>query len=305
MRHSPEALTAFAEAASLGSFSAASRKLGKSQSTISSAIANLEIDLGLTLFDRSSRKPTLTPQGKVVLLQVQSILEASDRLDRCASQLSGGLEARLGVVWSDTYQADSFDDLLIAFEKRFPDLAFESLIAEHEDLVSLVQTGRADIGVVAAQPAYPPDIGSATLAEQSEIALYAATAHPLAGQRDITPELLADHRELRLNTYIEGRGKPHSPAFANASPMARRVWTAPSYLMLLEMAALGFGWAAIPRWMVSRFAPGKLLELQARGWPKRVTVDIVWSRKKPLGQAGSWLLDQMLAPVLKTAVKTV
>jgi DNA-binding transcriptional LysR family regulator len=46
MRHSPEALTAFAEAATLGSFSAAARKLGKSQSTVSSAIANLEIDLG-------------------------------------------------------------------------------------------------------------------------------------------------------------------------------------------------------------------------------------------------------------------
>ncbi len=302
MRHSPEALTAFAEAASLGSFSAASRKLGKSQSTISSAIANLEVDLGLSLFDRSSRKPTLTPQGRVVLLQVQGILEASDRLDRCASQLASGLEARLGVVWSDTYQSDSFDQLLIAFEQRFPDLAFESLIAEHEDLVSLVQTGRADIGVVAAQASYPPDIGSATLAEQSEIALYAATSHPLASQCDISAGLLADHRELRLTTYMQGRGRADSHLTADASPLSRRVWTTPSYLMLLEMAALGFGWAAIPRWMVNRFAVGKLVELKARGWPKRVTVDIVWSRKKPLGQAASWLLDQMLAPGPESAL---
>ena len=296
MRHSPEALTAFAEAASLGSFSAAARKLGKSQSTISSAIANLEIDLGLSLFDRGNRKPTLTPQGKVVLRQVQGILEASDRLDRCASQLSGGLEARLGVVWSDTYQSASFGDLLTAFEKRFPDLTFESLIAEHEDLVALVQTGRADIGVVAAQTNYPPDIASATLAEQSEIALYTAPTHPLAAQRDIMPGLLSGHRELQLNTYLHGLSRSDSNAPAGTSQLARRVWTAPSYLMLLEMAVLGFGWAAIPRWMVSRFAKGKLVELQARGWPKRVTVDIVWSRKKPLGQAGSWLLDQMLEP---------
>ena len=41
MRHSPEALHAFAEAATLGSFSAAARKLGKRQSTVSEAIANL------------------------------------------------------------------------------------------------------------------------------------------------------------------------------------------------------------------------------------------------------------------------
>lgn len=287
MRHSPEALTAFAEAASLGSFSAAARKLGKSQSTVSSAIAHLEIDLGLTLFDRRSRKPTLTEHGRVVLGKVREILAASDRLDLSASQLGSGLEARLSVVWSDTYQSDRFEELLSAFEQRFPDLAFECLIAEDGDLVSLVQTGRAHIGVVGAQALYAPDIGSATIAEQSEITLFVATSHPLAHLADITPEVLAGHRELRLDHYL-GRAHPTLPA-------AHRSWSAPSYLMLMEMAVLGFGWAAIPRWMVTRFATDKLHELDARGWPQRVAVDAVWSRQRPLGQAGTWLLQEMLA----------
>lgn len=287
MRHSPEALTAFAEAAALGSFSAAARKLGKSQSTVSSAIANLEIDLGITLFDRSSRKPALTEHGRVMLGRVQEILAASDRLDRAASQLGGGMEPKLSVVWSDTYQSDRFEEMLLAFENRFPDLEFECLIAEHGDLVSLVQTGRAHIGVVAAQNAYPPDVGFATIAEQSEITLFVATAHPLAGMKDITPDVLANFRELRLDTYIE---------MEQGAPQSRRAWSAPSYLMLLEMAVLGFGWAAIPRWMVTRFATGKLVELNARGWPRRVPVDAVWSRQRPLGRAGTWLLQEMLAP---------
>ncbi|MGH8846790.1 MAG: LysR family transcriptional regulator [Polaromonas sp.] len=291
MRHSPEALTAFAEAATLGSFSAAARKLGKSQSTVSSAIANLEIDLGLSLFDRSSRKPSLTEHGRVMLGKVQEILAASDRLDRSASQLGGGLEGRLSVVWSDTYQSDRFEDMLSAFEQRFPDLEFECLIAEHGDLVALVQTGRAHIGVVAAQGIYPPDVGSATIAEQSEITLFVATTHPLASLQDITPDVLANFRELRLDTYLERTGQA-----VQATPLARRAWSAPSYLMLLEMAVLGFGWAAIPRWMVTRFAAGKLRELGARGWPQRVPVDAVWSRQRPLGRAGTWLLQEMLAP---------
>ncbi|WP_421955532.1 LysR family transcriptional regulator [Polaromonas sp.] len=291
MRHSPEALTAFAEAATLGSFSAAARKLGKSQSTVSSAIANLEIDLGLTLFDRSSRKPTLTEPGRVLLGKVQDILAASDRLDRAASQLGGGLEPKLSVVWSDTYQSDRFEDILGAFEQRFPDLEFECLIAEHGDLVSLVQTGRAQIGVVGAQDCYPPDIGAATIAEQSEITLFVAAKHALAHMKDITPDVLANFRELRLATYLE---QPDQ-----AVPAARRAWSAPSYLMLLEMAVLGFGWAAIPRWMVTRFALGKLHELDARGWPRRVPVDAVWSRQRPLGRAGTWLLQEMLAAPVK------
>ena len=98
MRHSPEALLAFAEAATLGSFSAAARKLGKRQSTISEAIANLEIDLGLTLFDRSTRQPTLTEAGRAMFTQVRRVLEASEQMDRLAAQMAGGLEARLTLV---------------------------------------------------------------------------------------------------------------------------------------------------------------------------------------------------------------
>jgi len=292
MRHSPESLVAFVEAATLGSFSAAARRLGKSQSTVSSAIANLEIDLGLTLFDRGSRKPTLTDAGRIALGQVQEILAASDRLDRAASRLAGGLEAKLSVVWSDTYQSDHFEETLAEFERRFPDLAFEALIAEHGDLVSLVQRGRAQIGVVAAQPVYPPDIGAETIAEQSEITLFVAKTHPLAALTDIGPQTLAAHRELRLAPYQMDQEMPG----ISLPAAARRVWSAPSYLMLLEMAVLGFGWAAVPRWMVNHFALDKLHELDARGWPRRVPVDAVWSRQRPLGQAGTWLLQAMLTP---------
>ncbi|MGV8783794.1 helix-turn-helix domain-containing protein, partial [Pseudomonas aeruginosa] len=57
MHLSPESLEAFVQVVSLCSFSAAARKLGKSQSTVSEAIARLEIDLGLELFDRGGRQP--------------------------------------------------------------------------------------------------------------------------------------------------------------------------------------------------------------------------------------------------------
>ncbi|WP_134928929.1 LysR family transcriptional regulator, partial [Pseudomonas protegens] len=47
MRFSLEQLQMFVQAAQTGSFSAAARKLGKTQSTVSVAIANLEADLGV------------------------------------------------------------------------------------------------------------------------------------------------------------------------------------------------------------------------------------------------------------------
>jgi DNA-binding transcriptional LysR family regulator len=287
MKPSADTLSAFAEAAALGSFSAAARKLGKSQSTVSTAIANLEIDLGLKLFDRSSRKPALTEHGRVVLTQAQAVLSANDRLERAARELAGGLETRLIVAWSDMYPSDRFAGLLINFERTFPDLELECLMAEHGDVVDLVRTGRAHIGVFAAQPSYPADVGAALTTEPSELMLYAAPTHPLAALQHITPGELAEHRELRLNTYTDtGR---------SSAPFSRGSWSAPSYLMLLELAVLGFGWAAIPRWMVRRFAPTTLQPLHARGWPQHVPINAIWSRQRPLGRAGTWLLQDILA----------
>ncbi|WP_431820134.1 LysR family transcriptional regulator [Burkholderia sp. F1] len=292
MRHAPEALLAFAEAALLGSFTAAARKLGKRQSTVSEAIANLEIDLGVPLFDRSTRTPTLTDAGRALLPQVQRALEAGAAIDRTAARLARGEEARLTLVVSDTYQSKRYEETLTALERRFPALELECQIAEHEDVLDLIQQGRAQLGLMAARAAYPADIGAATIAEESEFGLFVGRTHPLAASGDAeVPHLaLRDARELRLNTYAmpDGRGED------GRIVAGTHRWSAPSYLMLLEMAVLGFGWAELPRWMVEHFARDRLCELRARGWPRRVRVDAVWSRSRPLGPAGAWLLDAML-----------
>ena len=125
MRYSPEALTAFVETVSCGSFSAAARRLRKSQSTISTAIAHLEADLGVQLFDRSSRQPVLTEEGKKVLGYVQAILSASDRLDEVALSLTGETEARLTFVLSDTLHPDVLEELMVQFDRQFPYTEFE------------------------------------------------------------------------------------------------------------------------------------------------------------------------------------
>ncbi|KWH61547.1 LysR family transcriptional regulator [Burkholderia anthina] len=293
MHHAPEALLAFVEAALLGSFTAAARKLGKRQSTVSEAIANLEIDLGVQLFDRSTRAPTLTEAGRALLPQVQRALEASAAIDRTAASLARGEEARLTLVVSDTYQSKRYEETLMALERRFPALELECQIAEHDDVLDLIQQGRAQLGLMAARAAYPADIGAATVAEESEIGLFVGRTHALAeyGDAEVPHAALRDVRELRLNTYVT----TESRATDDRIVVGTQHWLAPSYLMLLEMAVLGFGWAELPRWMVEHFARDRLCELRARGWPRRVRVDAVWSRNRPLGPAGSWLLDAMLA----------
>jgi DNA-binding transcriptional LysR family regulator len=123
--------------------SAAARKLRKSQSTISTAIANLEADLGVALFDRSARHPVLTPEGVRALSYVQAILAASDKLDELAVWLAGETETRLTFILSDTLNPDTLADLLGEFDKRYPHTEFECLIGENEDVIDLLQRAGA------------------------------------------------------------------------------------------------------------------------------------------------------------------
>src|SRR5471030_2397372 len=282
MRYSPEALVAFVEAADTGSFSAAARKLRKSQSTVSTAIANLEVDLGVTLFDRNSRQPVLTAQGKRVLNHVQAILAASERLDELAIRLSTQVETRLTFVLSDTYQPTHHENLLKRFEQRYPDIEFECLIAEDQDVIDLLQAGRAHIGMLEVQDTYPPDIGVARLPEQTDMDIFCSKANPLAKIPQLQPEQLPTFRELCLQPYSR-REMPRAQG---------QIWSAPSYLMLLEMAEQGFGWATLPHWLVQQFGHDKLVALPLRGWPKKISVDAVWSKNNQPGPAGSWFIDQ-------------
>lgn len=283
MQYSPEALIAFVEAAALGSFSAAARKLRKSQSTISTAIANLEADLGLTLFDRQARHPVLTDHGRRVLAHVQEILAANERLSDLSIRLAGQVETRLTFVLSDTYQATHHEDLLRRFEQRYPDVEFECLIAEDEDVIDLLQLRRAHIGVVEVQQHYPLDIAATRLAAQTEMAMFVLRGHPLTTISHLHAEQLATTRQLCLNTYNR----------TDRNQSQSLTWSAPSYLILLEMAEQGFGWAILPRWLVDQFGHQKLVSLPVQGWPKMISIDAVWSKKSPPGPAGYWFLDQL------------
>jgi DNA-binding transcriptional LysR family regulator len=65
-----------------GSFSAAARKLQRVQSAISTAMANLEEQLGVPLWDRATKIAKLTEQGQAVLASARRVLLEVDGLKR-------------------------------------------------------------------------------------------------------------------------------------------------------------------------------------------------------------------------------
>ncbi len=285
MLYSPESLEAFLQAVETGSFSAAARKLKKSQSTISTAVANLEADLGVVLFDRQSRQPVLTAQGERVLPYIQAIMSASERLDEVSVRLAGNIEPRLSFVLSDVWQTTHHESILKRFSERFPDIEFECLIAEDDDVIDLIQSGRAHVGVLRVQERYPFDVTVSRLEVGAQMSIYIHKQHEFAARQTIEIDELHTVRQLCLKTYKD----------PTRNPGGGPVWSSPSLLMLLEMAEQGFGWGILPRWLVEQFGHNMLKELPVAGWPQLIDVDVIWSNKVPPGAAGRWIIDQLRA----------
>lgn len=93
-------LRSFVTAVEEGSFSAASRRLGRAQSVVSDLIANLENQIGMTLFDRSGRYPKLTQAGTVLLADARSVISGVDLMKARARGIASGIEPELSVVIS-------------------------------------------------------------------------------------------------------------------------------------------------------------------------------------------------------------
>lgn len=282
MPYSPESLQAFVEAAALGSFSAAARRLRKTQSTVSTAIAHLEADLGVSLFDRSGRYPQLTDPGRQVLGHAQEILAADARLRQLSMRLAAPVEPRLTVVFSDVYQLDPAQQVLQRFAEAFPEIELEWLDAEGHDVLELVGSGRAGLGLLPRQERYPDAVIAQPLAHHSELAVYVAHGHALAAAGARAAAQLARHRQIRLSAQVD-----------HARAVAGPAWTASDYLMVMEMAEEGIGWAELPRALVQRYDRGHLVELALPGWPRRIHSDLVWRRDMPPGPAALWWADAL------------
>ena len=155
MNFSLEQLQAFVATVETGSFSAAGRRLGKAQSSVSAAVANLEIDLDNVLFTRNSRYPELTEEGKRLLAEAYLILERCEHFFGVAKSLSEGVESRLVLAVDDLYPSEWLARLLDEFDNLFPTVELELLLPIMEDVSRLILEKRADLGIMWSQEDLP------------------------------------------------------------------------------------------------------------------------------------------------------
>ncbi|WP_369805526.1 LysR family transcriptional regulator [Sphingobium sp. EM0848] len=271
----------------VGSFAGAARRLNRATSVISYSIANLEAQLGLTLFDReTTRKPQLTEAGRMVLAEARAVTNGIDNLRAKSKGMLQGLESELHIVLDTLLPEHRVVDALTSFRERFPTVTLRLYVESLGGVTKLILDRVATIGI--AGPLVQVDgverigVGSVRLVP------VAAPNHPLALAGRNTPGAGRAHVQLVLtdrSPLTQGRD------MAVIGTSTWRLADLSSKHMLLKA---GIGWGNMPLPMVEEdLASGRLVVLDM---PDNISgeygMDAIYRTDTPPGPAGAWLIER-------------
>jgi DNA-binding transcriptional LysR family regulator len=263
-----------------GSFSAGARALGRVPSAVSMAIANLEAELDLQLFDRSGREPQPTAAARSLEPQARLLAAQLRQLQVQALALTQGLENRLTLAIAPELLSAAWSDPLAALAREYPLLEVEVLAAPQADALAMLHSGRAQLALVFERPSLDGREGFQEVASETMVAVMAPD-HPVlaaAGGR-----LREEHLTTTRQIVVAGRDlATKDPRFV----FARHVWRTDNALAALSLITAGLGWGWLPRnFARPHVAAGALVEIPFENLSNGLDlwVDVVWSRERPLG----------------------
>lgn len=118
-------LRIFLEIGRTGSISAAARRLGVNQSTVSRRLAAMEVSLGVRLCNRRVSGTPLTAPGEELLEQAQEIAERFDQIERQIAGRDTRLSGRLRVACTDNFANQYLAPHLVHFARTHPEIDLE------------------------------------------------------------------------------------------------------------------------------------------------------------------------------------
>jgi DNA-binding transcriptional LysR family regulator len=220
--------------ASRGSMARAAEDLGLSQPAISKAIADLEDDLGVAVFDRSTRGVQLTDSGQVLLRRGRVIL---DELQHGLEEIENISDPTMGLVRVGVSLAQSLfiSAVVERTSLRYPKIRFSVVMSDPLRLISALRDRELDFAICRAQMAEgEPDLKAEVLF-QDRIEVVVASNHPLARRRKLSlSDLMGERWALAApDTYLGGLVRN---AFrAQSLPMPQAVVSTSSIQLRLEL----------------------------------------------------------------------
>ena len=281
-RHSLRLLKAFAEAAKQRSFARAARTLGLSASAVTKSVQRLEQQARLRLFQRTTRRVTLTQEGEQFYARCIRVLE---ELDALALLAAGTAAAPTGVLRLDvpvTYGKKVILPLLARLARAHPRLRFEVRLSDqYADLVGAGVDAVVRIGAVGDTRLVARRI------DRQQLALYGSPDYLARRGRPRRPSELDSHECILFQMPTSGR---HRQWEFRAKGGVRALRAEPAHVIndgegLVSAASAGLGLIQVPDIIAAdAVAAGELEEVLASYRPPPMPISVMFAphRHMPL-----------------------
>jgi DNA-binding transcriptional LysR family regulator len=261
------------------SFRGAAERLQMAQPPLSAQIKRLESELGVRLFERTTRSVSLTPAGKVFLEEARAVLAAAAQAEQRAKEAQRGLAGtlRLGLIapLTNAWLAG----ILRAFHHRFPGVQISPFELTSAEQLRRLRTRELDAGLLR-PPVAAPELESRFVWESPQI-LALPAGHRLAGKRRL--EWRDFHNEGLVMLNPEAQHGFYDTFFAQcakAGAKPRPAQYANDAQTKLWLISAGFGIAPISAALAEVKRPGLVVRSFPPGLPA-VQAVLAWRRDDP------------------------
>ena len=289
-----EAMSVIVAVTETGNFSAASRRLGMPVATISRRVAELETSLKAELFQRSSRRMTLTDAGHDYVEACKRIIEQIDDAER---QVAGEYRIPRGDLTVTTPWGLGHTHLLplaVDFLKAFPEIGLRLLLTDR-----VVDTVEESIDVSIRIGTLPESNMIATRIGSIRLVVCASPTYLAAKGRPQTPDQIGDHDCVAINSI----NSPNAWKFRKGKrdhlvPIRSRLCVNTSEAAVIA-AISGAGLTRVMSYKMAAAKREETLQLVLEDFePEPLPVHIVYSPRKPAPMKLRAFLDWM-TPRLK------
>ncbi|NAR96144.1 LysR family transcriptional regulator [Acinetobacter haemolyticus] len=288
MKLSSEQLELILEIIDRGSFSAAARALNRVPSAVSMAIANLEAELNLKLFERSKNHLAPTEIALSIEPHARLIVTKLRQLEMHLSELSIGLETRICIgVAADINQKiilKGIEQLI----QRYPLLNIEMVCAPQQELKVRLQNNEIDLYIAYSSSNIDINQRFRLLGvEQFVAAISPEQAQQLKAQHKNELTMLSEFRQI----IVASKNYPLPDPRILVSDS---YWYTDNLSMAIHMVEQGMGWGNFPLSVVSEhFTKHSLVRLEFSDTTNGLDMPIhaIWASYKPLSKTIQLLIE--------------
>ena len=204
----------FCALAKLEHYTKAAEELQISQPTLSQAIASLEKEIGISLFEKHGRNVALTKDGRIYLSYVETALKELDNGRAYVQRLNSSGGGHVNLAFISTVGAYFVPRLITGFieHEEHRSIMFSCFEGNTEDILNGLKEERFDIAICSKKEDEPHFDFVPVL--QQDLVILTPSAHPLAGRKSLTLHETAAYPFI-LHTHKTGMRTIEDRLFEN------------------------------------------------------------------------------------------